>query len=214
MVHIADPKLSRRRSLVRRGGGRDAPAGAATVLVLPGLNGSGPDHWQSRWERRHPELRRVEQASWDRPRLGDWASTLEEAVSSHRRVILVAHSLGCALVAHWARCGSTGRVASALLVAPADVERPGASPEIRSFAPMPVAPLPFPAWVVASADDPYASLARARHFAEAWGARFLDVGRAGHLNVDSGHGHWPEGEALLEQLRRSAERAGAPGERT
>ncbi len=176
----------------------------ATVLIVPGLNGSGPDHWQSRWEARHPELRRVEQGSWSRPRLGDWIDTLEQAVRSHSRVVLVAHSLGCALVAHWARGGSAGRVAAALLVAPADVERADGPAAVGAFAPLPLAPLPFPAWVVASSDDPYASLARARRFALAWGARFLAAGRCGHINVDSGHGRWPEGEMLLAQIREES----------
>src|SRR6266496_688951 len=86
------------------------------VLVLPGLHGSGPRHWQSIWERRHRELQRVEQASWSEPRLGDWAATLERAVrAAPAPVILVAHSLACALVAHWALAGATERVAAALL---------------------------------------------------------------------------------------------------
>jgi serine hydrolase len=205
------------------GAGRAArPSSAgATVLVVPGLNGSGPTHWQTIWQIRHPEFRRVEQASWDRPRLGDWASALERAVRRHRRVILVAHSLGCALVAHWARRGSTAGVSSALLVAPADVERPGAPSALRSFAPMPLQPLPFPSWVVASRDDPHATLARARAFADAWGARFLDAGPCGHINAESGHGEWADGEALLEEIRRSGRASpawrvagGLEGERT
>lgn len=176
--------------------------GGAAVLVVPGLYGSGPGHWQSMWEQRHPEFIRVEQASWDRPRLGDWALALERAVLRHDRVILVAHSLGCVLVAHWARCGSTARVEAGLLVAPADVDRAGASTELRSFAPIPLAPLPFSTWIVASQDDPHATLTRSRLFADAWRARFLDAGRCGHLNADSGHGAWPEGEALLEEIWR------------
>lgn len=191
-------------------------AEGATVLVVPGLNGSGPRHWQSIWELRHPEFHRVEQASWDRPRLGDWAIALERAVRRHERVILVAHSLGCALVAHWARCGSTDRVESGLLVAPADVDRIGASSGLRSFAPIPLDPLPFSTWVVASENDPYATLARSRTFADAWGARFLDAGHCGHVNVESGHGAWSEGEALLQEIRRfgagsASSRASRPG---
>lgn len=190
---------------------RHAPgAGDVPVLVLPGLGGSGPLHWQSRWEARDPGLRRVEQASWDRPRLPEWTATLERAVRSHRRVVLVAHSLGCALVAHWARGGATDRVASALLVAPPDVDRLDHLPELASFAPVPLARLPFPAWVVASTNDPYASIDRARHLAQAWGARFLGAGAAGHLNVESGHGDWAEGERLLGELRRAAREEAAP----
>jgi predicted alpha/beta hydrolase family esterase len=174
-----------------------------TVLVLPGLHGSGPRHWQSIWERRHREFQRVEQATWSEPRLGDWATTLERAVrAAPAPVILVAHSLACALVAHWARAGATERVAAALLVAPADVDALG-HVEVRSFAPIPLERLPFASWVVASDNDPFVTLDRARAFARAWGARFLEAGRCGHINLDSGHGPWPEGEALLEQLERT-----------
>jgi predicted alpha/beta hydrolase family esterase len=170
------------------------------VLMMPGYRGSGPAHWQTLWEQSRPDIERVLQVSWHRPRLGDWAVTLERAVSARRRVVLVAHSLACALVAQWARCGSVGRVASALLVAPADVDRSGRSPELASFAPMPLELLPFPTWVVASSNDPYVSRDRASAFAFAWGARFIDAGRIGHINVDSGHGDWPEGAQLLEEL--------------
>ncbi|HEX7487499.1 MAG TPA: alpha/beta hydrolase, partial [Anaeromyxobacteraceae bacterium] len=204
--HMSVPTDARlgSRSQERHRAGRPVTGGAPTVLIVPGLNGSGPDHWQSRWEARHPGFRRVEQVSWSRPRLGGWVDTLEGAVRSHSRVILVAHSLGCALVAHWAHRGSASRVTAALLVAPADVERADRPAAVGAFAPLPLAPLPFPAWVIASSDDPYATLARARSFAQAWGARFLEAGRCGHINVDSGHGHWPEGEALLAQLREES----------
>lgn len=36
-------------------------------LVLPGYGGSGPQHWQSRWEASAPSFLRVEQADRSRP---------------------------------------------------------------------------------------------------------------------------------------------------
>lgn len=187
---------------------RRATVPEPSVLVLPGWNGSGPKHWQSVWERRDPALRRVQQASWTEPRLGDWALALERAVvAAPSPVILVAHSLACALVAHWARAGSTRRAAAALLVAPADVDRLR-SGRIHGFSPVPLEPLPFAAWVVASEDDPHCELGRARAFARAWGAHLLGAGAAGHINVESGHGAWPEGEALLAQIRAAARLSG------
>ena len=75
-------------------------ARGSSVLIVPGLGGSGPQHWQSVWQARYPELRRVEQASWDEPRLGPWVATLEAHVlAANAPVVLVAHSLGCLLVA-------------------------------------------------------------------------------------------------------------------
>ena len=181
--------------------------GDATVLVLPGLHGSGAGHWQSQWERRRPELRRVEQESWTRPTVGDWAATLERAVrTAPGPVVLLAHSLACSLVAHWARAGTIGRVTGALLVAPADVDALAPLLSLRSFAPMPRDRLPFPSHLVASANDPFVTVDRSRQFARWWGAHLHEVGPAGHLNVQSGHGPWPEGEPLLDALLR-----GAPG---
>jgi predicted alpha/beta hydrolase family esterase len=91
-------------------------------------------------------------------------------------------------------------LAGALLVAPSDVERADAAAVLREFGPVPRARLGFPAQVVVSDDDPYVELARARAFAEAWGAGLTVVPGAGHLNVASGHGEWPAGLELLRQL--------------
>ncbi|MBW3656383.1 MAG: alpha/beta hydrolase, partial [Gemmatimonadetes bacterium] len=93
-------------------------------------------------------------------------------------------------------------IAGALLVAPADVERPDAPEPIRNFAPVPLAALPFPAIMVASSDDPYLRSERAAHFARCWGARLVDLGAAGHINTDAGFGPWPQGLALLDELDR------------
>jgi predicted alpha/beta hydrolase family esterase len=38
-----------------------------SVLIHPGLNGSGPDHWHSHWEQAFPDFVRVQQADWDHP---------------------------------------------------------------------------------------------------------------------------------------------------
>lgn len=192
------------------------PAAAPpTVLTLPGLHGSGPDHWQSHWERRRPRVQRVEQESWTAPELGRWAAALERAVrAAPGPVVLAAHSLGCALVAHWSRTGrGTDRVRGALLVAPADVDVLAPLLGLRSFAPMPHEELPFAACVVASDDDPFVSLERAQAFARAWGARLENAGPRGHINVESGHGPWPEGERYLEALLApGGPSAGARGE--
>ncbi len=113
----------------------------------------------------------------------------------------MAHSLGCALVAHAATRPFAAHVRAALLVAPADVDSVACTPpETRVFAPMPLSPLPFAATVVASQTDPYVTFARAQAFAAAWGADLVDAGPRGHLNADSGLGDWPEGHAILEAL--------------
>jgi len=180
----------------------------ASILILPGLGNSGPDHWQTWLERRHPAARRVEQSDWDQPDRDVWVDTLEAAVAAAAGpVVLVAHSLACSLVARWAGRGSVGCVAAALLVAPSDVDSPAHTPpEVRGFAPMPLAPLPFRVTLVASRTDPYVAFDRARFVAECWGATFVDAGEQGHINVASGHGPWPEGERMLLDLLAAAER--------
>ena len=172
------------------------------VLMLPGYGDSGPQHWQSLWEAADRACRRVVQRDWHNPTLDDWRERLDRAIAeSERPPILVAHSLGCALVAHWAR-GAARRVAGALLVAPADADMVALMLDaVASFAPVPLEPLPFPSIVVASSDDPYVSLERAETFARAWGSRLVRIGAAGHINADSGHGEWPEGRWLLDELR-------------
>jgi predicted alpha/beta hydrolase family esterase len=169
------------------------------VLVLPGYQNSGPEHWQSRWELAGPAMRRVEQADWDRPELADWVAELDRAVTAEAGpVVLVAHSLGCITVAHWA-ARYDRPVLGALLVAPADIDTADV-PELVNFRPVPLAPLPFPATVVASTDDPWCSPERSRAFAAAWGARLEFAGAHGHLNSESGLGDWPFGRRLLAEL--------------
>jgi predicted alpha/beta hydrolase family esterase len=188
-------------------------ARAVRLLVLPGLGGSGPGHWQTRWEACEARCARVEQREWDRPELAEWLRTADEALARvDADVVLVAHSLACALVAHGARRPAWSRVVAALLVAPADVDSETRTPpETRSFAPLPTTRLPFPATVVASADDPYVALDRARELARRWGAEFVDLGARGHINAASNLGDWDEGRALLAALvARAGRREAAP----
>ena len=177
----------------------------AEVFLLPGLGNSGPEHWQSHWERRHPKFRRIEQEDWETPRCADWRERLDREVHALRRpLVLVGHSTGCALVAHWAAAAAAERVAlvrGAPLVAPSDPEGPNYPEGPTGFAPMPLAPLPFASIVVASDDDPFISLDGARAYAEAWGSRFEPVGAAGHINSASRLGDWPRGYTLLTELR-------------
>ena len=170
----------------------------ANVITLAGLWNSGPEHWQTHWERKHG-WPRAPHRDWNNPDRAEWVAELDAAIAGCDGVpIVAAHSLGCVLAAHWAQSGSPLKIAGAFLVAPSDVEGPNYPPDATTgFAPMPLAPLPFPSIVVASSDDQYVSLARARAFAQAWGSRFVEIGAAGHINGDSGYGAWPEGERLL-----------------
>jgi len=171
------------------------------VLILPGWQNSGPEHWQSRWETLHG-FRRVDQHDWMTPRRGDWIARLEDVIlGSDGPVVLVAHSLGCILTAAWAQVSrSTTRVEGALLVAPGDPERDELRGVLPSWAPIVRDRLPFPSLLLGSHDDPYCSLAKAQSLADAWGSRFIDCGPCGHINAESGLGDWPDGLALLREL--------------
>lgn len=170
------------------------------VLTVAGLWNSGPAHWQTHWEAAHPRWRRVAQRDWDHPERDEWVAALDAAVRAcPSPPLLLAHSLGCAVVAHWVLT-SPAAALGAVLVAPSDVEAPSYPIDPGGFAPLPLQRLPFPNLVIASEDDEYISLERARQLAAAWGGRLQIIGRAGHINGASGHGPWPEGLQLVEQL--------------
>jgi predicted alpha/beta hydrolase family esterase len=179
---------------------------SAQVLIVPGLGDSGPTHWQTHWEKARPGWRRVVQNDWDKPDRDDWIACLDRDVQAARgKVILVGHSLACALIAHWAGRCDTGKVASALLVAPSDVDSAKHTPaEVRGFAPIPLARLPFRSLVVASSNDPFYDMARARFFAWRWGSRLVDIGPVGHINSAMNLGMWPTGQRLLAPLLDAA----------
>jgi predicted alpha/beta hydrolase family esterase len=177
------------------------------VLTLAGLWNSGPQHWQTHWERKHPEFQRVPHRDWNNPQCHEWVAELDAAIAEGEGApILVAHSLGCILVAKWAQSGSPLKVAGAFLVAPSDVDAPAYPVEAAGFAPMPMERLPFPSVMVVSSNDEYVTLERARDMAAAWGSKLVEIGDAGHINGASGYGEWPEGEKMLlefcEQVRR------------
>ncbi len=175
----------------------------AEILILPGYKGSGPLHWQSRWEQRLSAARRVEMGDWHKPVFEDWSSNLLEAVNSATKpVILIGHSIG-AQVAVQAADQFGGKVRGAMLVAPPDVENPGIRPRhLLTFGPARRDPLPFPSVVVASRDDPFCAFEKAEEMAADWGSLFMDAGQSGHLNHESGHGPWPEGLMVFASFIR------------
>lgn len=173
----------------------------SSVLILPGIGNSGPEHWQSLWEQAHPAFRRVEQRDWDRPLREEWAVTLEAAVrQAGTDVVLVAHSLACLAVARWAS-REHAPIAAALLVAVPDPADPNFPAEAIGFSQTPTQPFDFRSIVVASTDDPYGSVEHAQVLAQSWGSRWVNVGACGHINASSGLGAWAEGYELLTQLR-------------
>jgi len=172
----------------------------STILTLPGIGGSGPQHWQSLWEKEYG-FTRIEQQEWETPFRDEWVANIQKAVSKYdsRKVILVGHSAVCSAITKWAERYQT-KIKATLLVAPADPEAQTFPQGTIGFAPMPLIKLSFPSIVVASSNDFYATIDRAKHFANAWGSEFINVGDAGHINVSSGYGQWDQGLEILKRL--------------
>ena len=171
------------------------------VLILPGIGNSGQDHWQSHWEQANSNYIRVNQSDWDNPSCADWIASLEDSVKrSGADTILVAHSLACLLVAHWA-AQTKLQIKAALLVAVPNPKGPIFPTQAIGFDPVPMQRLPFKSTVIASTNDPYGGVAYAEECAAIWGSDLVNIGAAGHINSSSGLGAWPEGHRLLQQLK-------------
>lgn len=170
----------------------------AKTLIVPGLHNSGPGHWQTWFETVLPDTHRVHQPDWEKTCLSDWAAEVRKTIDAQaEKVWIVAHSFGC-LAAVTAAFVRPERILGALLVAPADPHRFGEPSVLLEEK------LAFPSLVVSSRNDPWVKASAAKHWAATWGSEFVDIGDAGHINVDSGHGPWPGGLDLFEQLRRQA----------
>jgi predicted alpha/beta hydrolase family esterase len=172
------------------------------LLLVPGSENSGPDHWQSHWARLYPNSTRIVNDEWFTPKLADWVDRLDGYVRlGSRPAVIVAHSLACPVVAHWAATRPRGRVAAALLVAVPDLEAPDSIETFEpAFTPYPRTKFGFPATIIGSRNDPFGRFERAQEFAGIWGADFVDVGPLGHINSDSKLGEWPPGREILARL--------------
>ena len=167
-----------------------------TILIIPGLGDSGPDHWQSRWQAKLPTARRVRQVAWDRPERDPWVGAVRAALAEDggRPVVALAHSLGVIALAAAATEGDPPPLAGAFLVTPPSEEGVRGLPAVAGrFVPFPTAPFPCPSVLVASRNDPHASYRDSEELALDWGSKLIDAGEAGHVNAESGHGPWPEG---------------------
>jgi hypothetical protein len=173
----------------------------ADILIIPGLGNSGPEHWQSRWQSKLSSARRMHHDDWHTPSRKAWVDALLTAVGDPAKpVVLVAHSIGVATIAH-AAPKLVGRVAGAFLAGMSDWNRAEVLPGLaHDFAPLPREPLPFPSMLVGSRNDPWCDFDVAGDHANAWGSFFMDAGEAGHINAESGHGPWPEGTMVFARF--------------
>ena len=171
----------------------------STLVIVPGWRNSGPGHWQTLWAERVSGAVRVEMAEddWQRPKCATWVQAIARTILSQSRpVVVAAHSLGCIATSHLPP-DVARHIKGALLVAPAVPERRAV---LADFAPVPYQPLPYRSVVVASANDPHCPIRTASAYARSWGSEVVRLQNAGHINLESGHGEWPLGMALLQSL--------------
>jgi predicted alpha/beta hydrolase family esterase len=183
----------------------------STVLFVPGLRDHVPEHWQTLLAEELPGSRTVEPLPHGKLSCAARVEALDRAIAEiEGAVVLVAHSAGCLMVAHWAQRHARP-VAAALLVCPVDAETPlpAGYPTLdelgaNGWLPTPRRPLPFRAVVALSSNDPLAGEARSEALAQAWGGEIVRLGEVGHLNPAAGFGPWPAGKPLIQTLEAAA----------
>ncbi len=185
------------------------------IIIVPGYLGSGPGHWQTWLESRLPRCRRVTGITWEKPELAAWSQRIHKAIDgSKQEVWIVAHSFGC-LASVVAASEQADKVAGIVLVAPADPDRfspdglrqkhQGKFLDISIDHLLPPKPLPcLSNVIIASENDPWLSLPKAKSWAERWGSTLINAGKVGHINAQSGFGPWPFILILLDTLREHA----------
>lgn len=184
-----------------------AAADAPTVLIVPGLRDHVDQHWQTLLAAELPRVRTVPPMGRGDLDCATIVAAIErEAQAIEGPLILVAHSGGVVMVAHWAR-QTRRKVLGALLATPPDFESPmpagyPALDALRAggWLPVPREPLPFPGIVAASRNDPLASYERVAAMAADWAAALVDLGEVGHLNPASGHGPWSGARRWVDTL--------------
>lgn len=164
-------------------------------VIIPGYGGSGEGHWQTHWESGSVEYDRIAPKSFDNPDLNDWLISLEEAIARQSIApILVAHSLGCLLVAEYLN-RSKGDVAGVFMVAVPDPDGPNFPiDQAPDFAKVSRNFLPCPSLIIASDNDPYNEASYTSKIALSWGAEVVNIGNKDHI---SDVGQWDQGRNLL-----------------
>jgi len=179
----------------------------ATILIVPGLRDHVAEHWQTLLEARLDKARSVPPLTTNKLDCQARIDNIQQLVESiDGDIILVAHSAGCLMVAHWA-AQFDRPIKGALLAAPPDLDAtwPASYPTPESlrdqgWAPLPSRRLPFPSILAVSSNDYLASPEAASRLAVEWGSKLVDLGEVGHLNPASGFGPWPQAEALIAEL--------------
>jgi predicted alpha/beta hydrolase family esterase len=171
------------------------------ILIVPGLRNSDAQHWQSLWQARLPNSKRIQVNDWDTPDLDVWKNGIKQALGVlDKPAIVIAHSFG-ALASASIAAELPEKIHALFLVAPADPDK------FQIAKRLPQQPLRVPAKIIASTNDPWLTDTKAAYWALQWGADFLRLKNVGHINSESNLGYWPEGIQQLQQLVRKIKKA-------
>jgi predicted alpha/beta hydrolase family esterase len=184
------------------------------IVIVPGLRDHVPEHWQTLLEQKLPHATSVPRMKKNKLSRACWIELLDRTLAVvETPPILVAHSAGCMIVAHWAKRYERP-IKGALLATPPDLERPlpDGYPTMdalleNGWLPTPRDPLPFLSIVATSGNDPLGKLDRVIGLAQAWGSRRVHLGDVGHLNPAAGFGEWTDAEILIEDLAQPETRS-------
>lgn len=184
----------------------------STVLIIPGLRDHVEAHWQTHLATKLQKVCTVEPAETNKLNCANRVSRIQAELNQIQGpVILVAHSAGVLMTAHWA-LKHQANIQGALLVAPPDLSQKWPenypSPELlreEGWDPLPQKKLYFPSIVVASTNDHLASFESVAYLAALWGSDLINAGDVGHLNPASGFGEWPLAEELILKLDRNSQ---------
>lgn len=183
-----------------------------TVLIIPGLRDHVAEHWQTLLAEKLPNVCTVPPLEEDKLSCKARVDAVQQQLDKiSGPVILVAHSAGVLMVAHWAAAYERP-IKGALLATPPDLNStwPANYPtpeslQANGWSPLPTGPLPFPSIVAASANDHLASLEAVAEMAHNWQSELVNLGNVGHLNPASGFGPWSQAEDLIRQLDKDPE---------
>jgi uncharacterized protein len=177
---------------------------SVTYLFLAGYGNSTGEHWQTKWFRQFPNSVWVEQKNWDYPVCEDWVSELDKVLTTiNQPVVVIAHSLGCLTFVEWSRQNPEiciAKIAGVFLVAVPDADATSFPKDIQGYQCSSFEKLPVKSLMIASSNDPYASVDRTEFFAKQWSSELIWIGEKGHINVSAGFGDWPDGEEYLQEF--------------
>jgi uncharacterized protein len=175
-----------------------------TYVFLAGYGNSIGDHWQAKWFRQLPNSVWVEQKSWDYPVCEEWVIELDKSlIKINQPVVIIAHSLGCLTFIEWAgqnRETCAEKITGAFLVAVPDADATNFPKDIKGYQFSSFEKLPVKSLMIASSNDPYASVDRTEFIAKQLGSELIWIGEKGHINLSAGFGDWLQGEKFLREF--------------